>query len=61
VGCENFGCGSSREQVLITLKLSGISVVIASSFACILFRNAINIGLYPFYKSKIMILNRAMK
>lgn len=45
VGGENFGCGSSREQAPIALKLAGISVVIASSFARIFFRNSINIGL----------------
>jgi 3-isopropylmalate dehydratase small subunit len=45
VGGENFGCGSSREQAPIALKLSGVSVVIASSFARIFFRNSINIGL----------------
>ena len=45
VAGENFGCGSSREQAPIALKLSGVSVVIAKSFARIFFRNAINIGL----------------
>ena len=45
VGGENFGCGSSREQAPIALKLSGVSVVMASSFARIFFRNSINIGL----------------
>ena len=42
---ENFGCGSSREHAPIAIKASGISVVIAKSFARIFFRNAINIGL----------------
>ena len=42
---ENFGCGSSREHAPIARKASGISVVIAKSFARIFFRNAINIGL----------------
>lgn len=45
VADTNFGCGSSREQAPLALKSSGISVVIASSFARIFFRNAINIGL----------------
>ncbi len=45
VAGENFGCGSSREQAPIALKLAGVSVVIAKSFARIFFRNAINIGL----------------
>ena len=42
---ENFGCGSSREHAPIAIKTSGISVVIAKSFARIFYRNAINIGL----------------
>ena len=45
VAGENFGCGSSREQAPIALKMAGIQVVIARSFARIFFRNAINIGL----------------
>lgn len=42
---NNFGCGSSREHAPIALKGAGVSVVIATSFARIFFRNAINIGL----------------
>ena len=45
VGGENFGCGSSREHAPIAIKESGISLVIARSFARIFYRNAINIGL----------------
>jgi 3-isopropylmalate dehydratase small subunit len=41
----NFGCGSSREQAPVALKMAGVSVVIARTFARIFFRNAINIGL----------------
>ena len=41
----NFGCGSSREHAPIAIKASGISCVIAVSFARIFYRNAINIGL----------------
>lgn len=41
----NFGCGSSREHAPLAIKTSGISVVIASSFARIFYRNAVNIGL----------------
>ena len=41
----NFGCGSSREQAPLALKISGVSVVIARSFSRIFYRNAINIGL----------------
>ena len=42
---ENFGCGSSREHAPISIKASGIKLIIAESFARIFFRNAINIGL----------------
>ncbi|MGL5437966.1 MAG: 3-isopropylmalate dehydratase small subunit [Lachnospiraceae bacterium] len=45
VGCENFGCGSSREQAPSVLKALGVKAVIAKSFARIFYRNAINIGL----------------
>ena len=45
VACENFGCGSSREQAPGVLKALGVKAVIAKSFARIFFRNAINIGL----------------
>ena len=42
---KNFGCGSSREHAPIAIKASGISCVIAKTFARIFYRNAINIGL----------------
>jgi 3-isopropylmalate/(R)-2-methylmalate dehydratase small subunit len=45
VATTNFGCGSSREHAPLAIKASGISCVIAKSFARIFFRNAINIGL----------------
>ncbi len=45
VATTNFGCGSSREHAPLAMKASGISCVIAASFARIFFRNAINIGL----------------
>jgi len=45
VATTNFGCGSSREHAPIVIKASGISCVIAKSFARIFYRNAINIGL----------------
>ncbi len=45
VAGSNFGCGSSREHAPIAIKASGISCVIASDFARIFYRNAINIGL----------------
>ena len=45
VGGENFGCGSSREHAPVAIKASGVSCVIAKTFARIFYRNAINIGL----------------
>ena len=45
VAGANFGCGSSREHAPIAIKASGVSCVIAKSFARIFYRNAINIGL----------------
>lgn len=45
VAKANFGCGSSREHAPASIKASGISCVIAKSFARIFYRNAINIGL----------------
>jgi 3-isopropylmalate/(R)-2-methylmalate dehydratase small subunit len=42
---RNFGCGSSREQAVITLKESGVKAVVASSAARIWYRNAINLAL----------------
>ena len=45
VADKNFGCGSSREHAPIAIKASGISCVIASTFARIFYRNSINTGL----------------
>ncbi len=45
VAGKNFGCGSSREHAPIAIKASGISCIIAETFARIFYRNAINIGL----------------
>lgn len=45
VAGENFGCGSSREHAPLAIKASGVSLVIAESFARIFYRNSINIGL----------------
>ena len=45
VAHNNFGCGSSREHAPIAIKASGISCVIAATFARIFYRTAINIGL----------------
>ena len=51
VAGKNFGCGSSREHAPIALKATGVSCIIAQSFARIFFRNAINIGL-PIFESE---------
>ncbi|MCR4842067.1 MAG: 3-isopropylmalate dehydratase small subunit [Eubacterium sp.] len=45
VADKNFGCGSSREHAPLAIKASGVSCVIADTFARIFYRNAINIGL----------------
>jgi 3-isopropylmalate dehydratase small subunit len=45
VAGKNFGCGSSREHAPMVIKESGISLIIAESFARIFYRNALNIGL----------------
>ena len=45
VADKNFGCGSSREHAPLAIKASGVSCVIAKSFARIFYRNSINIGL----------------
>ncbi|HZX45586.1 MAG TPA: 3-isopropylmalate dehydratase small subunit [Candidatus Nanoarchaeia archaeon] len=46
VAGENFGCGSSREHAVWSLRGSGVKAVIADSFARIFFRNCINNGFY---------------
>lgn len=45
VGGTNFGCGSSREAAPIAIKMTGVKIVIADSFARIFYRNCINVGL----------------
>ena len=45
VAAKNFGCGSSRQHAPIAIKASGVSIVIAETFARIFYRNSINIGL----------------
>jgi 3-isopropylmalate/(R)-2-methylmalate dehydratase small subunit len=45
VAQENFGCGSSREHAPVAIKAAGVSCVVATSFARIFYRNAINTGL----------------
>jgi 3-isopropylmalate/(R)-2-methylmalate dehydratase small subunit len=44
VASTNFGCGSSREHAVITLKAIGASAIVAESFGRIFYRNAINLG-----------------
>jgi 3-isopropylmalate/(R)-2-methylmalate dehydratase small subunit len=44
VGGSNFGLGSSREHAPLVIKMSGVSAILAKSFARIFFRNAINQG-----------------
>lgn len=42
VGGSNWGCGSSREQAVTSLKAAGVGAIVAVSFARIFYRNAIN-------------------
>lgn len=56
VATSNFGCGSSREHAPLAIKAAWVSCVIASSFARIFFRNAINIGL-PLLESPEAVAN----
>ncbi len=56
VATSNFGCGSSREHAPIAIKASGVSCIIAISFARIFFRNAINTGL-PLLESAEAVAN----
>jgi 3-isopropylmalate/(R)-2-methylmalate dehydratase small subunit len=47
VAGKNFGCGSSREQAAVCLKLAGVKMIVARSFARIFFRNCVNNGVLP--------------
>ncbi|MBZ0263209.1 3-isopropylmalate dehydratase small subunit [bacterium] len=42
---KNFGCGSSREQAAVCLKVKGVGAIIASTFSRIYFRNGVNVGM----------------
>lgn len=44
IGGKNFGCGSSREQAVSTLKGHDL-IIIAKDFARIFLQNSINLGL----------------
>lgn len=57
VSGNNFGLGSSREHAPLIIKISGVSAVLAKSFARIFFRNAINIGLPALICNTDMIAN----
>jgi 3-isopropylmalate dehydratase small subunit len=44
IGGRNFGCGSSRETVIRSLKLNQVGAIVAIDFARIFFRSATNLG-----------------
>jgi 3-isopropylmalate/(R)-2-methylmalate dehydratase small subunit len=54
VAGEDFGCGSSREHAVWTIRGSGVQTVIAKSFARIFYRNAINNGYYVIESSEAL-------
>jgi 3-isopropylmalate/(R)-2-methylmalate dehydratase small subunit len=45
VAGDNFGCGSSRETAITSLKHCHLTAILAPSFARIFYRNAMNQGL----------------
>ncbi len=47
VAGKNWGNGSSREQAVGCVKYSGVTAIVAKSFARIYFRNAVNNGVLP--------------
>lgn len=48
IGGSNFGCGSSREHAPVALGASGVTAVVAESYARIFFRNSVATGeVYP--------------
>lgn len=46
VAGEDFGCGSSREHAVWSIRGAGLKTIIAKTFARIFYRNAINCGFY---------------
>lgn len=46
VAGDDFGCGSSREHAVWAIRGAKVQTIIASSFARIFYRNAINCGFY---------------
>jgi 7-cyano-7-deazaguanine synthase len=57
VAGKNFGCGSSREQAVISLKHAGIRCIIAKSISRIFYRNAINLGMFVIECPEVSNLN----
>lgn len=51
IGGKNFGCGSSREHAPLALKVAGVKVVIAESYARIFYRNSVDGGFVIPYES----------
>lgn len=47
VAANNFGCGSSREQAVYSIKYNNVIAVVAQSFPDIFYRNSLNNGLLP--------------
>jgi 3-isopropylmalate/(R)-2-methylmalate dehydratase small subunit len=47
VAGDDFGCGSSREHAVWSIRGAKVATVIAHSFARIFYRNCINCGFYP--------------
>ena len=58
IGGKNFGCGSSREHAPACLKIAGIQAIIATSYARIFYRNAVDGGFFiPFESSGKLVNN----